>query len=98
MGAESAVKVRGTYSEPTNIFTIFLAESGLGKTQAFRLSILDPLSELGPPFSQVLVDDYTRQGLFTHLMNQKQRALLACEEIQSFFDVIPKRQLELSGE
>ena len=35
MGAESAVKVRDTYSEPTNIFTICLAESGLGKTQAF---------------------------------------------------------------
>ena len=87
------MKVRETYSEPTNIYVVCVAEPGVGKTQAICLSVLDPLSAIGLPISHIYVDDYTRQGLFTHL--KKQVALMAYGEISSFFDLI---QLDLNAE
>ena len=98
MGPLSSVKVRETYFEPTNIYLVCVAEPRVGKTQAIRLSVLDPLSAIGPPISHIHVDDYTRQGLFTHLKNQEHRALMAYDEISSFFDLIQRRQLDLNAE
>ena len=49
MGPLSSVKVRETYSERTNLYLVCVAEPGVGKTQAIRLSVLDPLSAIGPP-------------------------------------------------
>ena len=98
MGPLSSVKVRETYFEPTNIYLVCVAEPGVGKTQVIRLSVLDPLSAIGPPISHIHVDDYTRQGLFTHLKNQEHRALMAYDEISSFFDLIQRRQLDLNAE
>jgi len=63
MGPLSSVKVRETYSEPTNLYLVCVAEPGVGKTQAIRLSVLDPLSAIGPPLSHIHVNHYTRQGL-----------------------------------
>ena len=45
-----------------------------------------------------MVDDYTRRGLFNHLLTHDGRALCAHEEMSALFDTIQKRQLELSGE
>lgn len=98
MGPLSSVKVRETYSEPTNLYLVCVAEPGVGKTQAIRLSVLDPLSAIGPPLSHIHVDDYTRQGLFAHLKQQEHRALMAYDEISSFFDLIQRRQLDLNAE
>ena len=98
MGPLSSVKVRETYFEPTNIYLVCVAEPGVGKTQAIRLSVLDPLSAIGPPISHIHVDDYTRQGLFMHLKNQEHRALMAYDEISSFFDLIQRHQLDLNAE
>ena len=46
----------------------------------------------------LIVDDYTRRGLFNHLQLHNSRALCAHEEMSALFDTIQKRQLELSGE
>ena len=92
------MKVRDTYTEPTNIYTICMAPPGAGKSQAFRESIMAPIDSLGLPASKILVDDYTRRGIFSHLQQQGGRALAAYEEMSAFFDLIQKRQLELSAE
>ena len=123
MGPNSLISVRETYSEPTNMFTVCMGPPGCGKSQAFRLAILDPLNDvgkkslmsvmhiaipnnmrhlhnviIGAPMSEILVDDYTRRGLFNHLQSHENRALCAHEEMSALFDTIQKRQLELSGE
>ena len=48
--------------------------------------------------SEILVDDYTRRGLFNHLQSHESRALVAHDEMSALFDIIQKRQLELSSE
>ena len=55
-------------------------------------------SSTGAPMSDIMVDDYTRRGLFNHLLTHDGRALCAHEEMSALFDTIQKRQLELSGE
>ena len=64
------------------------------KSQAFWITTRDPLKKLPQQLSTVLVDDYTKKGLFKHLQCHKGRALLAHEEMGAFFDLVQKRQLE----
>ena len=45
--------------------------------------------------SEILVDDYTRCGLFNHLQSHQSRALVAHNEMSALFNIIQKRQLEL---
>ena len=47
MGPQSQMSVRETYSEPSNLFTVCLGPPGSGKSQAFRLAIIDPLGTGG---------------------------------------------------
>ena len=47
MGPDTVISIRETYSEPTNMFTVCVGQPGCGKSQAFRLAILDPLKEVG---------------------------------------------------
>ena len=47
MGPDTLISVRETYMEPTNLFTVCMGPPGCGKSQAFRLSVLDSLSNLG---------------------------------------------------
>lgn len=98
MGPKVYVRLRKEYPEPVNLFTICMAEPGAGKSQAFRMSIIDPIMSLGSPLSNILVDEYTRRGLFRHLQQNSGRGLLAYEELTSFFDQVHRRQLEGSGE
>ena len=46
----------------------------------------------------MLVDDYTKRGLFNHLQRHNGRALLTHEEMGAFFDLVQKRQLEVCAE
>lgn len=94
MGPSTCVQVRETYHEPTNIYAICVGLPGSGKSQAFRMSTGDPLKKLPQQLSTMLVDDYTKKGLFRHLQCHKGRALLAHEEMGAFFDLVQKRQLE----
>ena len=98
MGPKTKVQIRGTYKEPTNVYAICLADPGAGKSQAFRLSMIDPINYLVSTARTMNVDDYTRQGLFKHLERQNGRALVAQEEMTAFFDLVQKRQLEGTGE
>lgn len=98
MGPNTKVRIRSTYEEPTNLYAICLAYPGAGKSQAFRLSISDPTASLMEPACSMMVDDYTRQGLFKHLKEHDGRALVAQEEMTAFFDLVQKRQLEGTGE
>ena len=52
----------------------------------------------GCSMAGIIVDDYTRRGLFNHLQLHEGRALCTHEEMSALFDSIQKRQLELSGE
>ena len=79
-----------TSPEPTNLYVVCVAEPGVGKTQATHLLILEPLSAIGPPLSHIHMDDYTRQ--------QEHCALMAYDEISSFFDLIQRQQLDLNAE
>ena len=46
MGPNALISIREEYSEPTNMFTVCMGPPGCGKSQAFRLSVLDALSDL----------------------------------------------------
>ena len=46
----------------------------------------------------MVVHDFTRKGLFQHLVAHKGRALLAHSEMSSFYELILKKQQEGSGE
>ena len=54
MGPSTMISVRDTYSEPTNMFTVSMGPPGCGKSQAFRLAILDPLNNIGKLCSDML--------------------------------------------
>ena len=98
MGPKCFVRVRETYQEPTNLFAICIGFPGSGKSQAYNMTVRQPLQSLISPLSTMLVDDYTKKGLFRHLQNHDGRALLAHEEMGAFFDLIQKRQLEGNAE
>lgn len=98
MGPKSCVRVRETYQEPTNLFSISVGFPGSGKSQAYGMTVREPLQSLESPMSTMLVDDYTKKGLFRHLQSHDGRALLAHEEMGAFFDQVQKRQLEGNAE
>jgi hypothetical protein len=94
MGPDCVFEIRNRHKEPCNIFTLCLCEPGTGKTQAYKVSVEDPLQAL--PI-KVLVHDYTQKGLFEHL-NSRGRALICHGEMSSFYENLLKRQTEGNGE
>ena len=58
-----------------------MADPGAGKSQAFRLSITDPISSLISTASSMTVDDYTREGLFKRLRTKNGSVLVAQNSI-----------------
>ena len=95
MGPETVFEIRGRHQEPCNIFTICLCEPGTGKTQAYKVSVEDPLGTLPV---KVLVHDYTQKGLFEHLSTRGGRALICHAEMSSFYKNFLRRQSEGNGE
>ena len=55
------------------------------------MTVREPLQSLSSPLSSVLVDDYTKKGLFMHLQKHEGRALLAYKEMRAFFDLVQKK-------
>jgi hypothetical protein len=74
---------------------VCLSEPGAGKSQAYEICVEAPLRKLKLP---VVVHDFTRKGLFQHLVAHKGRTLLAHSEMSSFYELILKKQQEGSGE
>ena len=58
MGPKAKIHVRSTYQEPTNLYVICLADLGAGKSQAFRLSMTEPIYALKEPVSSMRVENY----------------------------------------
>lgn len=80
-------------------FAFLLIQLGiLVRSKAMLYIALILFVYIGPPMSEIIVDDYTRRGLFNHILSHDGRALCAHEEMSAFFDIIQKHQLELSGE
>ena len=75
-----------------------MAEPGAGKSQAFRLAVIDPLKSMDGCMDSILVDNFTRRGLFKHLQRNGGKNFLAYEELTQSFDQVQKRQLEGTGE
>ena len=99
MGPKTKLSIRPTYREPCNLFTVCLSEPGAGKSQAFELAVERPLRNLKNSMAQsVVVNDFTRKGLFQRLVAKDGRALIAHSEMSSFYELILKKQLEGSGE
>lgn len=98
MGPKSFVKVGETYREPINIFAVCIGPTGSGKSQACCVTVEEPLQFLESPLSTILIDRYTRVGLFKHLQTKNGRALIANDEMGAFFDLVQKRQREGTAE
>ena len=94
MGPECIFEIRERHQEPCNIFTICLCEPGTGKTQAYKVSVEDPLGALPV---KILVHDYMQKGLFEHL-STRGRALICHAEMPSFYENFLRRQSEGNGE
>jgi hypothetical protein len=62
------------------------------------LAVERPIRKLPDPADSVIVNDFTRKGLFQHLVAHEGRALIAHSEMSSFYELILKRQQEGSGE
>jgi hypothetical protein len=88
MGPASAVKVRQTYQEPLNLFSIVLSPPGSGKSQAFDITITSPFGKLDDPPPQIVVGDHTKSGLLRHLADNNGIALLGSDELSTFLDFL----------
>lgn len=97
MGPRAFMKIREEYLERVNLYTIIMAEPGAGKSQAYSMGIVDPLKGMNEPMDNILIDEFTRKGLFKHLQRNSS-AYLAYDELTQFFDVVQKRQYEGGAE
>ena len=79
MGPKTKVRFCSTYEEPSNPYLICLAEPGARKSQAFRLSITEPLYTLHEPSASMQAENYTQLELFKHLKDH---------DVSAFFDVV----------
>ena len=92
------MELRATYSEPCNLYGICIGFPGCEKSQAFRMTVTDPLAALSRPFNTMLIDDYTKKGLQKHIVGHEGQTLIAQAEMGAFFDLVHKRQVEGQGE
>ena len=63
-GPQKFCCVRETYKALTNIFLICVGFPGSGKSQAYQMTVQEPLESLVSPVSTILVDDYVKKSLF----------------------------------
>ena len=85
------MKVRETYLELMSLYAICIADPGFSVRQPIAGLVQEDKREM-------MVNDYTRQGLFKHLADRKGHSLIAKEEMTAFFDLLQRRQQEGQGE
>ena len=90
--------VRKRYEEPCSIFCVCLCESGTGKSQAYSLTIEEPCKKLPEPARSMILNEYTRKGLFDHLQAHQGRALIAHAEMTAFYESVLQKQRDCGGE
>ena len=83
----TSVKASSLYSEPVNIYTIFLAES-----TAFSLAV-DAIIEYVQEKQEtiIVIEDSLRSGLYKHLKSTGGQGFLAKDEAYDFFTEIMER-------
>ncbi|KXJ08785.1 hypothetical protein AC249_AIPGENE26637 [Exaiptasia diaphana] len=94
MGPASTVKVRSTYSEPINLYSIILSPPGSGKSQAFDLTVTSPLALLDDPPPSIVVGDHTKSGLTRHLANNHGVAIIGSDELSTFIEGLCQKKKE----
>ena len=68
--------------EPVNLFTIVLAPPGAGKSAAFKAGIENPIVSLEESIDRpILVEDFTRSGVFLHLKTTEGLGVFAKDEV-----------------
>ncbi|KXJ05077.1 hypothetical protein AC249_AIPGENE6544, partial [Exaiptasia diaphana] len=94
MGPASTFKVRSTYSEPINLYSIILSPPGSGKSQAFDLTVASPLALLDDPPPSIVVCDHTKSGLTRHLANNHGVAIIGSDELSTFIEGLCQKKKE----
>ena len=68
--------------EPVNLFTIVLAPPGAGKSAALKAGIENPIVSLEESIDRpILVEDFTRSGVFLHLKTTEGLGVFAKDEV-----------------
>lgn len=67
-------------------------------SQTYQMTFRDLEFSLDSPLPNVIVDEYTKKGLFKHLQSYDGRALITNEEMGAFFDLVQKRQIKGNAE
>ncbi|XP_048587964.1 uncharacterized protein LOC116605640 [Nematostella vectensis] len=82
MAPRTTIKLSKNEYEPVNLFTVILAPTGAGKTAAMKAAIDEPLSALDESCeAPILIEDFSKSGLFNHLKNTDGMGVLCKDEI-----------------
>jgi hypothetical protein len=85
MRQNTKLRIRNRYVELFSLFTACLSEPGAGKSKAFEICVEALLRQLEEPTKSVVVHNFSRKGLFQHLVAHKGRAFMAHSEMSSFW-------------
>jgi hypothetical protein len=79
---KTKLKMSEIEEEPVNLFMIVLAPPGAGKSAALRAGIEIPIVSLEETIDRpVLVEDFTRSGVFLHLKTTEGMGVFATDEV-----------------
>lgn len=82
MAPKTKLKMSEIEEEPVNLFAIVLAPPGAGKTAALRAGIENPIVNLEASIDMpILVEDFTRSGVFLHLKTTEGMGVFAKDEV-----------------
>lgn len=95
IGSGGQLEVRKNYAEPASLFSISLADPGAGKSPAHSL-LTRELCKAN--LSHLIIDRYTQNGLFDHMMNNDGVAIMFDAEMGMFLENVLKKQSEGTGE
>jgi hypothetical protein len=99
LGPLSTVQLFPSYEEPLNLFVICVGPPGAGKTQALNTAVRSPVSSIIASWnSNVILDDFTREGFRRHLLANNGRVLVLSDEIASLFDTLEKKGTDSSAD
>lgn len=95
MGPDCKFIIRQWHQESCNLFTLCLCKPGTGNTEAYKITVEDPLEDLP---ENLLVQDYTTKGIFEHLKNRDGKAIICHTEMTRYFEHSLKKQSDGESE
>jgi len=82
MAPKTTLRMSAIELEPVNLFTIVLAPPGAGKSAALHAGVENPIITLEESIENpILVEDFTRSGVFIHLKTTEGQGVLAKDEV-----------------